>query len=482
MDVSRPRLRLVLLPLLAALVVIGFQVARKPLRIPHADEFYYLTIARDLALHGVFTNGTFKRGPFDRADGPARFGEEDQKWATPGRFFAPAYPILVYLVGVADPRAGRSIACAVKEGGVGPNGPTRCPTDYATLVALQVALWAIAILAVFQMSWLLSRSQAVAWLALVIALATGEPGYYARTYLSENVSVVAFLLFMLFAMRAIEYRRVCDGIFAGVFMGLSALGRPAFLYLFYLLCLLLPLAALIGRGKARAPQMRQVAAFVLATIAVLLPWMVRNQLRFGDPGLSAGYAEVILMQRLSYNQMSWAEWAVSFIYWLPDFGDNLAKALFAPAYWHRLGFSDPQSYYLDSAAGGGFRARILAGHPQDGTVLSAMLKERLLGDPLKHALVTIPLTLRGLYVGKYLALAGLGLLWWAFSVARRKDKGAAFLAMALPPLLMAALHGFVSVNIVRYNLPVLALYAFVTASAAVAVFDRFSRRQAVDAE
>jgi hypothetical protein len=470
--ISKSSLRLVLLPLLAALLVIGFQVARKPLRIPHADEFYYLTIARDLALHGVFTDGTFKTGPFQRTEGPAQFGDEDARWARPGRFFAPAYPFLVYLVGLADPQVARSVACAVREGGPAADGTTACPTRYATLVGLQVMLWGIAMLAVFQMAWLLSRSQVVAWLALVIALATGEPGYYARTYLSESVSVVAFLVFMLFAMRGLEHRHLSDCILAGVSLGLAALGRPAFVYLFYLLCILLPLAAAFLRGKAGVPGFGHVATFAAATMVVLAPWMIRNQLRFGDPGLSSGYAEVILMQRLSYNQMSWTEWAVSFVYWLPDFGDNLAKALFPRPYWHRLGFSDPHSYYLDSAGAGSFRARILAANPQDGTVLAALMKQYLVGDLVKHVMVTIPLTLRGLYVGKYLALAGLALLWPAFAAARRQGRAALFLAMALPPLLMAGLHGFVSVNIVRYNLPVIAVYAFVVASSTMYVAKR----------
>lgn len=479
MSGSSARLRRVLLPLLAALVVIGLQVARQPLRVPHADEFYYLTIARDLALHGTFTNGTFKTGPFQRSEGPAKFGDEDAKWAKPGRFFAPAYPVLVYLIGLADPRVAQSVACAVREGGVGANGPTRCPTSYWTLVGVQVVLWGLAMLAVFQMAWLLSRSEVVAWLALIIALATGEPGYYARTYLSESVSVVAFLLFMLFAIRSIERRRFLDLAGAGVCLGLAALGRPAYVYLFYLLCLVMPLAAVFLRGRDVVPTLPGIAVFVAATVAVLSPWMIRNQLRFADPGLSSGYAEVILMQRLSYNQMSWAEWAVSFIYWLPDFGDNLSKALFPPAYWQKLGFSFPQCYYLDSAAGGAFRARILAAHPEDRTVLSALLKDFLLADAIKHALVTIPLTLRGLYVGKYIALVGLALLSPAYLATKRQGRSLLFIALALPPLLMGALHGFVSVNIVRYNLPVIALYSFVVASTLVALGERvLSRRSA----
>lgn len=425
------------------------------------DEYYYLTISRDLALHGVFTNGTYKRGPFGRTEGPADFGDEDAKSAKPGRFFAPVYPILVYAIGKIDKRLEASVRCQVRYHS-DPRA-ANCPRDFRTLTAVQVMLWAVALLAIFQLALMLSRSEVVAWLAMLIAIGTGEPGYYVRTYLSENTTVPAFLIFMHFGVRSVMSRRKSDIALAGVTLAFAALSRPAYVYLIYLLAGLAVLAALLLRHRDRAPMLSEAGVYVGASFAVLVPWMLRNYVQFGDFSLSKGYAEVILTQRMSYNQMSMAEWLVAWIYWLPDFGDDLAARLFPRALWERLGWSHPRNYYLDGAGEGAFVRLILAQAPEDRDVFPLLLKSYLLGDLGKHVLVSLPLTMRGLGVAKYLSIAGVALLCPVTRRLYADGRLMPFLAMLLPPLLMAALHGFVSVNIERYNLPMIAVYAFAIA-------------------
>ena len=402
---------------------------------------------------------------------PSAFGDESPQWAGPGRFFAPAYPILVHLVQQLDPRLASAIRCQVRYPEETPKPGGACPGTFATLVALQVLLWAITALAVFHMALLLARNETVAWLAMVIALASGEPGYYARTYLSENATVPAFCLFMLFAMRAVEGRRTRDFAYAGLAMGVAALARPAYAYLFYLLVPLMALAAVLLKRRRDVPSLQQTGLFAVVTLAVLAPWMLRNLVQFGSTTLSAGYAELILMQRVSYNQMSWAEWWVAWIYWLPDFGDDVARLLFPPELWERLGWSHPQNYYVDGGEGR-FRETILAAVPNDADVLPLLMKTYLLGDLGKHVVVTLPLTLRGLGVAKYLSVAGWVLLWPVLRRMQAEGRLAPFLALLLPPLLMAGLHGFVSVNIERYNIPMVAVYAVVIAVSVVSTIER----------
>jgi 4-amino-4-deoxy-L-arabinose transferase-like glycosyltransferase len=458
------RARLILAPLLAALVVISLQAFRKPLRQPTLDEFYYLTIARDLALHGVFTDGTFKRGPFGTAPGPASFRDESAEWARPGRFFAPAYPILAYLVGRLDPSLAAAIRCHVAHAEL-PKPPGTCPNGFGSLVAVNILLWSAALLAVFHMALVLGRSETMAWLALVIALATGEAGFYARTYLSETATVPAFCLFMLFAMKAVESGRRRFYALAGVALGAASLARPAYAYLFYALAPALLLLALFARRRwPSLPSAAAALVFAAATLATLAPWMLRNLARFGDPTLSRGYAEVILMQRLAYNQMSAAEWLVAWIYWLPDFGDEIAKLLFPPRLYELLGWTHSANYYVDGGSGA-FRARILREAGSEAAVLGLLMKSYLLGDLPRHVMVTLPLTMRGLGVAKYLSVAGWIVMWPVMRELAARGRLHLFLALLLPPLLMAGLHGFVSINIERYNLPMLAVYAVVVAVA-----------------
>lgn len=467
-------LRLVLAPLLFAILCISVQAFRKPLRAPYLDEFYYLVIARDLSLHGVYTDGMFKYGPFGTKPGPNHVGDEGAEWAKPGRFFAPAYPILAYAVGRLDSSVGAAIRCHVAK--LDLPEQKACPNTFATLVVVNILLWAIGMLAVFEMARRLGRSEVLGWLAMVIALASGEAGYYARTYLSENATVPAFLLFMLFALRAVESGRTRHYGFAGLALGLASLSRPAYAYLFYLLAPVLVLLALFARPRwPSLPSVAAANAFAIATFLVLAPWMLRNVIQFGDPTLSRGYAEVILMQRVSYNQMSLAEWFVAWIYWLPDFGDEIAKRLFPARLYELLGWTHPQNYYLEGG-GGGFRKRVLQEAGDEALVLGLLYKKYLFGDLVRHIMVTLPLTMRGLGVAKYLSVAGVVLMWPVVRQLSRDGRLPMFLAMLLPPLLMAGLHGFVSVNIERYNLPMLAVYAAVVALWLGAAWQRWQAR------
>lgn len=469
-------IRVILAPVVVALAVLSVQAFRKPLRAPYLDEFYYLTIARDLALHGAFTNGTYKGGPFARQPRPVEPGDESPRWSEPGRFFAPAYPILAFLVGRADPKVAQAIRCHVRHFTL--PSQSQCPNTFGSLVAVNVLLWSVAMLAVFQIAYRIGRSEVVAWLAMIIALASGEPGYYVRTYLSETMTVPAFLLFMLFAVRAVETGTLRHYSLAGAALGLASLSRPAYAYLFYAVAPVLLALALFGRQRWQGlPKPTSALAFAGATLLVMAPWMVRNVIQFGDPTLSRGYAEVILMQRVSYNQMSLAEWGVAWIYWLPDFGDEIAKRLFLPHLYELLGWSHPKNYYLDGGLGA-FRQAILDANPRDDDVLGVLYRTYLIGDLPKHVLVTLPLTMRGLGVAKYLSVTGVLLAWPVMRQLHADGRLSLFLAALLPPLLMAGLHGFVSVNIEHYNLPMLAVYATVVSVWPVTRFERWRGRNA----
>ena len=65
------------------------------------DQSFYLTIAYDLARHGVFSNGPFDAVDSTRAAPP------------PGMFFAPLYPSLVAGVMRLDTRFAAAVACSV---------------------------------------------------------------------------------------------------------------------------------------------------------------------------------------------------------------------------------------------------------------------------------------------------------------------------------------------------------------------------------
>jgi hypothetical protein len=81
---------------------------------------------------------------------------------------------------------------------------------------------------------------------------------------------------------------------------------------------------------------------------------------------------------------------------------------------------------------------------------------------VKHALVSLPLAWRAIFVSKYWGVAGL--LCFVFVLIRRvRDGDRALLLASLPAWFMVAFHALVSISIPRYNLALIPLYAYAMA-------------------
>ena len=83
---------------------------------------------------------------------------------------------------------------------------------------------------------------------------------------------------------------------------------------------------------------------------------------------------------------------------------------------------------------------------------------RGLAQPVTYAGVSLLLMWRGIFVGKYLGLAGLISLPFTLSLTDPRTRSC-LLAIALPAFAMAAVHAAVSVSIPRYNLALVPVYA-----------------------
>lgn len=436
-----------------SLIVILAQVFSSDQREPYADEFIYLTIANDLSKTGIFTD--------------ARFAEsETRELKQPGRFFAPAYPIFLASLAQLDPSTSTFLACYGERGKA---QSKNCPAAPVPLLIVQSVISAITMACVFAIALTLSGSQLVATLALVLALATGEAGYYAQMYLTENLAFLGFYLFLAAGVSACTNRSVAAFALSGTALALAALARPSYLYILYVLGVALLLITIFGR-RSFPIGWKQTLAFSLAAALFLAPWMARNWLLFGDPALTAGYGGFILVQRVAYNAMTWPEWVVAFVYWLPDFGDSLARDLFPPELYVRLGFIDPSSFY--KIGNNELMRETLHFSGGRATHLQYLLDHYVAGDFLRHVLVTFPLTWRGIWAGQYLALFGVLMIVPVAVAMARTNKLPAFTFLVLAPFFMAALHGFVSVNVVRYNIPLIALYSFVVAYVIILVLCR----------
>ncbi len=420
------------------LAVIAFQTFHPDFRRPVADAVQYAKFASALIEDGVF------------AGAPG---------APPQMVAAPRYPASVAAVASLDPDLAPTLTCVI-------DIQATCDLSGLTgLFMVQAGIAALTALFVFLAGWRLTGSPATAWLALLIGLASKVFSEYASQILTE---ILAFFFLHLFGWLLVRLltsegrtRTIC--VLAGLALGAATLVRPAYLYLAYFMVpALFALLLLIARRPPRAAVLC-CGLLIAGTAAALTPWVLRNYLTFDVAAISSGYGDRILAERLAYNLMTSREWAISFIYWLPDFGDSAAAWLFDRADYIRLSFDDPSSFYM-MGRGSFFTDLRSEAHSQAPTDPAGYLLKTYVWDDLAtHVSVTIALAWRGMWAGRYVGLFGFLLLPACLYLMYRAGRLGPFLAYCLPGFFMLGLYAFVSVNVVRYNDPLIAVFALVIA-------------------
>lgn len=438
---------------LAALLVILVQIALKMPDRLQPDEHTYLEIINDVVRTGIYTDGGMAA---------------KERAGQPGRFIAPAFPLIVAGIAKADRGFADTLACF----GSNQKAPRNACGRLWPFTVVNAAIAALGLVGIFLIARLLTQSAPVAWTALGVALASGEPAGFARLLLTDTLATTTFTLCLasLVALTIYGGRRLA--VACGAALGLAALTRPSFVYLLYLIAAGLLLAGLLRARLPTAVHWTHAPIVLVAALVVMAPWMVRNVLLFGDAALTAGYGGFTLVQRVSYNAMTWGEWAAAWVFWFPDIGDGIAKAIFRPELVSRLGWNAPETFYKVGLGPLMQATEAAAGGPQHH--VGYLIRNYVLGDLLKHSAVTLVLAWRGLWVGKWLAVVALLLLWPACREIVRKGRLLPLLALLLPLAALVGLHAFVSVSIARYNLPLLALFSIAIAMPLVALWQRLA--------
>lgn len=221
----------------------------------------------------------------------------------------------------------------------------------------------------------------------------------------------------------------------------------------------------------RQSMLKRLLLFLLSFMLLVAPWSVRNKLQFDSFSLTNGYAEKTLAQRLAYNEMNWKEYGSAFIYWLPDFGDSLARKLFPGVNVERLGWSK-ESLYSKEARN---LLREIYTLPEEAR-MPYLLDNHFYPDVIKHGLVSIVLAWRGIFVNKYWGLLGfVCLLICMFKKKAPLDKP--LLGYSLLPFLpLMVLYASVSVSIPRYYLMLIPFYAISMGTVLYMIFMRIYHR------
>ena len=403
----------------------------RPTNLRDYDQPLYLGIASDLLQTGTYTNG--------------RWGAD----ATPGAYTAPLYPAFVAGLAAIDPVLARAAACvrAAPQDAI-----AACPTDLGILRPVQIGLAVLTLLLVWRSTFAIGGNAAAAWCALLAAaLGTTEYAVYARTAMTEALSLplaaFAGLLLVLLVQRA----RWTAAVSLGVALGLLTLTRPEYLYL----------TAAIGVGgcgvwvvRRRLGAMLLVSA--LAGTLVLSPWSLRNERDFGTFGPTYGYSGFILAQRMAYEAMTPMEWTAQWLYALPGFGPAAARMVFHHDV-DRLGWQDrPDTFYM--VGNTTMQQELAQNAPEPNAQVGYLLHTYVWPHPLQFAAITLVMAWKTLWVRKYFSLVALPfLVVMVWQAVRRRD--ATRLAFVLPPLFILLLHGATSVGTPRYSLMMIPAYA-----------------------
>ena len=423
---------------LATTIIVGWlialsSVAPAPGALHVFDQPVYLSTAYDLVHLHRFTDGSAWATP--QID-PTR---------PPGMARTPLYPAFLAGAALLDPVFRRSLECYVQQSNA-PHCPQSAPlprlVQFMMIAAVYLMLWRIAARA--------SGSNRVGWLSLGLGLLA------APTLLRSVDSLMTEAVTLFFitaatgaAVEAAKARRPLRWLLvSGLMVGLTALARPEFEYL--VPAAVVAAALMIVHSRDRRRGLTMLVTFLLGCAVVLAPWVARNALVLGKPALtSEGYSSLVLAPRVAFDLMTWRQYGLFYVCALPD-GTGIGSLLFGPGTCVPFGYDLRAGTFYDIGTTTFMETTTAAAGGRDH-VSSYLLHHYVLTNPVWHAMVSIPMAIRGMWINHYWGLI-LGILCVPLTARAlwRCDPG--MLAVTLPGWFMLALHAALSSNVVRYNL------------------------------
>jgi 4-amino-4-deoxy-L-arabinose transferase-like glycosyltransferase len=418
---------------LASILIISWQSAHEILNMREGDSGAYMPLAKELVDRGVYTDGRY-------SEHSVAHGPENQ-----GMFFAPLYPALLAGIMALDHDLYERVACHTSQ----THGDyERCGHDFGLLLPVHILLASISVFLIWLTGWVLTGRYRVAWIGLALGCMAQAYAYYTAMIMTENLIFPLFTATTLCAAAAWKKKSARVWLLCGIFLGLSALTRPAFVYILYVGLPALILFTLWNKNLTPRQKFSWPLLLLAGYALTAGPWILRNGLTMNQYAISKGYDVFILTQRISFNDMNWKEFGVSFIHGLPGFGDSLAEYLFKPEDYERFDYDNPGGFYGVRIA---VRDRTLHEAGSVPNHLSYVIKHEIGGNLFKHVMVTFSMAWRGMWISKAWGLVAIPLFAIACILALRR-RWTEFFIFAIPPWFMLGFHAFTSVNVTRYNL------------------------------
>jgi hypothetical protein len=410
-------------------------LSRPDKRLIDFDQSLYLTIAYDLHHHHVFSNGVFDDVDSTTAPPP------------PGMFFSPLYPWLLAGAMQLDPRFAATVTCTI-EANEKKRDLDTCEI-YATPVQLiHALLLTLSVLAIARAGELIiADAHAFYGAGIVATLGLTAEAELFSYLMTGSLWISLHCLLMLAFVSGLRTARTRDFVAAGILLGLLCLVRASFLVLAPTL-----LGIVVVRARWFSPVrlrdwLRPAAAFTLAFLVVIVPWVVRNDLVVGKLGFTEEYGSATLVERFAFNDMTAREFAFAFPYCLPAIGPAMVERLFG-ADMRRFEWDESGSFFKIGRAR---RMALIETYDRLDPVIGDLIRAEIADNWWRHLATTLPLAWCGLWIASVWSLFAIPLFVWACVAAVRGAKPL-FLFYALPAFVLVGVHAAVANHYARYNL------------------------------
>ena len=424
-------------PVLAALIIFGWLGAcwykAPPARYVWTyDAPVYLSIAYDIEHFDRITNGTAWGTP---SVDPTR---------PPGMERTPLYPIFLAATAELDPVFNRTLNCLVQNAAA-PACPQQAPLprglQFLMTVAFYLMLWRIAIR--------VTGSLRIGWLSLGVGLIAAPFMIQSiDSLMTETLSLFFTTIAMLAAVEVFKGGRPLGwALLSGAMVGLAALTRPPFVYL--LPAVAIVVFPLIVRGSQRRRGTAALAGFLFAGVCVMTPWIVRNAVVLGHRTMTSDYAQLALTQRVAYDEMNWRQYALFNLCSLPD-GTGMGSLLVKPNMCSKFGYDGTPGGFYEIGSTTVLQSTAVAAGGTTNQV-AYVLYHYVIRHPVWHAIVSIPMAMRGLWIDHYWGFV-MAILCIPLTLRALRNFDAAMLAVTLPGWFMLAFYAALSANQTRYNL------------------------------
>jgi hypothetical protein len=365
-------------------------LTRPPKPLDEFDQPFYLTVAYDLIHHGVFSNGFINLG--NAAD----------VTPSPGMFFGPLYPSLIAGVTEIDARFAKTVDCGA-ETYRAKRSATECDVYVRPMLLIHALLLTLGVLAVARAAELLFAERGIFWLTGVVA--TGALLADANQFsflMTESMIFSLYALAMLAMVLGWTTSKSRYFVMAGLGLCVLCLARFSFLAAALVMPALIAINSRFVVRPHRGWAMVGVLGFVLAFLAVIVPWATRNAISLGKFALTEEYGSVTLVERVAYDQMTLREFVLAFPYCLPQIGPAIVRHAFGADAMARFHYDLPNSFY---AIGVAHRDALTEQFTRIDPIIGELVRHEMKDNWWRYILVSIPLAWCGMWVGGWLGLA-----------------------------------------------------------------------------